>query len=125
MTVFNLSAQLQHPKAPALYQDCYCYDDAEHGVFAEPLIHQTTATLQKLISAQPQRIRLSFSKHQQPDWQGTIVRLDYVEGDPDGSDYAVTPVDAPDAKPLPAWLCKHLEDFFDVPPATFYCCISS
>lgn len=124
MTTFNLKARLNHSQAPALYQDCYCYDDELHGVFAEPLIHQTTATLQKLISAQPQHIHLSFSEKQQPDWQGTIVRLDYVEGDPDGSDYRVTPVDALNAKPLPAWLCVHLSDFFDVPPTTFYCCIS-
>ena len=69
MTIFNLTAQLKHPEAPALYKDCFCYDEPSLGITAEPLIHITTAAIQKLLApATPQQIQLAFSTELQPDW---------------------------------------------------------
>ena len=66
MTVFNLTAQLNHPEAPTLYKDCFCYDEPSLGITAEPLIHITTAAIQKLLApAQPQQIQLTFSTEHQ------------------------------------------------------------
>ena len=74
--------------------------------------------------AQPQQIQLSFSTEHQPEWHGVVTELTFIEGDADGSTYEVTPVGTTTAEPLPVWLCAHLLDYFDVPPTTFYCCIS-
>jgi hypothetical protein len=125
MTVFNLTAQLNHPEAPALYKDCFCYDEPSLGITAEPLIHITTAAIQKLLSpAQPQEIQLTFSTEHQPEWRGVVTELTYVEGDADGSAYEVTPVGSSTTRPLPVWLCPRLMDYFSEPPQTFFCSIS-
>lgn len=50
MTAYNLTALLNHPEADALYKSCFCYDDPQHQVTAEPLIHITTSAIQKLIA---------------------------------------------------------------------------
>lgn len=125
MTIFNLTAQLNHPEAAALYSDCFCYDEPRLGIVAEPLIHITTAAIQKLVApATPQQIQLSFSTEHQPDWGGVITELTFIEGDEDGSTYEVTPVGTTTDEPLPVWLCAHLLDYFPSPPTTFYCSIS-
>ena len=38
MTVFSLT---NHPEAPALYKDCFCYHEPSLGITAEPLINIT------------------------------------------------------------------------------------
>ena len=125
MTVFNLTAQLVHPEATALYKACLCYDEPSLGITAEPLIHITTAAIQKLLApAQPQQIQLSFSTALQPDWSGVVTELTYIEGDADGSTYEVTPVGTSTTRPFPVWLCVHLTDYFTEPPQTFFCSIS-
>jgi len=124
MTVFNLTARLNHPEAPALYKDCFCYDEPSLDITAEPLIHITTAAIQKLLApATPQQIQLTFSTEHQPDWSGVVTELTFVEGDADGSTYVVTPVGTSTTRPLPVWLCAHLLDYFDSPPQTFFCSI--
>ena len=125
MTVFNLTAQLSHTEAPDLYKDCFCYDEPSLGITAEPLIHITTAAIQKLLApATPQQIQLTFSTELQPDWSGVVTELTFIEGDTDGSSYEVTPVGTRTARPLPVWLCAHLTDYFSEPPQTFFCLIS-
>ena len=125
MTAFNLSAQLNHPQAPDLYKDCFCYDEPRLGIVAEPLIHITTAAIQKLLApATPQQIELSFSTELQPGWRGVVTELTFVEGEEDGSTYEVTPVGTSAASPLPVWLCAHLTDYFSVPPKSVFCSIT-
>ena len=125
MTVFNLTAKLNHPEAPDLYKDCFCYDDPRLGIVAEPLIHITTAAIQRLLApAQPQQIQLIFSTEKQADWGGVITQLTFVDCDADGSTYQVMPVGDSTANPLSVWLCAHLTDYFDKPPLKFYCSIS-
>lgn len=125
MTAFNLTAQLNHPQSPALYKDCFCYDEPRLGIVAEPLIHITTAAIQKLVApAQPQQIQLNFSTEHQPDWSGVVTELTFIESDVDGSSYEVTPVGTSTARSLPVWLCPRLMDYFPSPPQTFFCSIT-
>lgn len=89
--------------------------------YAQTNSASTSAAIQKLLApATPQQIQLSFSTELQPDWDGVITELTFVEGDADGSTYPVTPVGISIDEPLPVWLCIHLTDYFSVPPQTFY-----
>jgi hypothetical protein len=66
----QITARLNHPDAGDLYKDCFCYDDAEQGLIAEPLVHQTTAVIHKLFGGQaPEVITLTFSSEGDPQWK--------------------------------------------------------
>ena len=148
--VFQLTAQLQHPEAGSLYSSCYCYNEPSLGIVAEPLVPITTAAIQYLLGGRhpmsvtdndsdwcpPQQIQLTFSEEQSPDWDsGVVVELNFLDGDADGSTYAITPL-SPQTSVVRAlaaeqlyghlecWLCIHLTDYFNKPPARFFCQIT-
>ena len=124
MNSFSITAHLNHPHAPAIYKDAYCYDEVSLGIVAEPLVHITTSAIQKLLAAKPDQINLNFSTEAQTNWTGVTVQLTFVEADDDGSHYEVVPVGDPLAEPIPCWLCQRLLDYFPAPPQTFYCSIT-
>ena len=124
MNSFSISATLNHPEAPAIYKDAYCYDEPSLGIIAEPLVHITTTTIQQLLAAKPVQVNLNFSTEVQDDWTGVVVQLTFIESDVDGSTYQVNPVGDKFAEPLPVWLCARLTDYFSEPPQTFYCSIN-
>ena len=142
----TLTARLHHPGAGAKYHDCYCYDDA--FTTAEPLIHETTATIQYLLSChpryrndkhlyEPEVIQLQFTASPPEHWpnEGIVCELNFLRQEDDFSIYAVSiagPEDAADefsarglfvSDPL-APLCPHLLDYFPEPPERFYCQIT-
>ena len=93
---FTLTAVKQHSKADELYKDCYCYDD--EYVTAEPLVHQTTETIDRLFEFHkadpPQAVKIDFSRHCQDlelDDQSILVYMFTINQDEDGTTYSVNP----------------------------------
>jgi hypothetical protein len=134
----QITARLNHPDAGDLYKDCFCYDDAEQGLIAEPLVHQTTAVIHKLFGGQaPEVITLTFSSEGDPQWkqeEHPIAFLHHPTPDTDGTSgttYICDPVhpealeeawmDALGEPVWTVWLCEHLFDFFPSRPDSFFC----
>ena len=136
----TITALKRHPKATEAWQDCYCYDD-EH-VTAEPLVPQTTDTIDELFVLQgldkPEVVRIEFAERVEgngwttDDQDAVIVYLNSAEAVNDGTSYIVNPL-FPDRlenawmdagmlgePPLVAWLCSHLCDYFPTPPKEFF-----
>lgn len=147
---FSFVGRLDHPLASDIYRHCYCYDDQVAGVYAEPLVAQTTAVVQFLFGSAhpddvsqfnlygkhvPQKVRFDFAADLaavQGNDSDLIVCLDFLESDGDGSTYAVTALSplalqaradmaVAEHGALKVWLCSHIEDYFPSPPQTFYC----
>ena len=134
----TIVATKDHPKAPKIYKDCYCYTD-EH-VEGEPLVHQTTAVIEKLFEWQdlkaPDAVEISFTAHdpERFDKHNPVLYLHHMEPDEDelGCTYIVDllhPTKLSDRwlaselegdDPLTAWLCEHILDYFESPPSHFY-----
>jgi hypothetical protein len=141
--LFQLTARLNHPDLAAAYAGCYAYDEQTLGLVAEPLVHSTTAVIQYLFGAPhpvertsltdvttPEVVSLTFStdRKQLPDASDAVVQLSLTDADDDGSNYAVKVLHSSHKisamrteRPLTAWLCSHLCDYFSAPPDVFYC----
>jgi len=144
-TTFQLTAQLDHPQIATAYEGCYSYDEPALGIIAEPLVPSTTAVIQHCFGAphpddrtsitdthSPSSVVLSFSteRTQLPATADALVELRLTASDGDGSDYGVrvlhskhNPLATQAERPLTAWLCSHLGDYFDEPPALFFCAL--
>lgn len=46
----TITARLNHPKAHESYKDCYCFDNEELGLVAEPFVESTTEVIQKALA---------------------------------------------------------------------------
>ena len=143
---FQITARLHHPELAAAYEGCYAYDEQTVGLVAEPLVHSTTAVIQFLFGAPhpverlsltdvdaPDVVTLTFSadNKQLPDSSDAAVQLTLKDTDVDGSNYAVKVLHSSHKlaavraeRPLTAWLCTHLCDYFSSPPNVFYCALS-
>ena len=143
-TPFQLTARLKHPEISTAYAGCYAYDEPSIGLIAEPLVHSTTAVIQHLFGAphpdersslfdphSPECVVLTFSTDRQrlPS-ADALVQLRLTDTDDDGSDYIVSVLHSSHKipasrteRPLNAWLCQHLCDYFSAPPDVFYCAI--
>ena len=96
---YTITALKRHPKATEAWQDCYCYDD-EH-VTAEPLVQQTTETIDDLFVLQgldaPEVVRIEFAAQVQgngwstDDKDAVIVYLNSAEPVNGGTSYLVNP----------------------------------
>ena len=137
MTIKTLTAQLNHPQGGELYKECYCYDDSDLGIVAEPFVHDATETIicafafAGLASTTnpPSIIRLSFtadlSDELETDNLILLLTHDHAE---DGYNYYQSKIIFPDdaaanqaiadelIEPPLVPLCPHLLDYFDVPP---------
>ena len=145
MTTHTIVARKNHPKADEFYNDCYCYDD--QYVKAEPLIHQTTATIDKLFTLQgldaPKAVNIDFCLDAKAagwlyDGNPDVVVTYLTEAlrELDGTTYIVNPFFPEELErqwleseligepPLEAWLCQHLCDYFPVVPQSFFCKIT-
>ena len=140
--IHTITARLNHPQAGAIYQDCYCYDEASIDLVAEPLVHETTECIQYALrcdpryrnNAKPEWIQLSFGLEEPEDLHpdAVLVLLEFEKQDEDMSMYEVTVV-APKAAmtefsmrglfgcDATAALCPHLMDYFPEPPKHFWC----
>lgn len=138
MSIQTITARLQHPSAGANYQDCYCFDAAEHGLVAEPFVPSATAaiaaavaSLQPLpqggIPTPPAAVELRFSTDSLealgPDPESTSsawVVLNLLGPVDDGHDYDMLVLEPGDAViqysicygTLQLWLCPVLLDYF-------------
>ena len=144
-STFQLTARLDHPQLSTAYTGCYSYYEEALGIVAEPLVYSTTAVIQHCFGAphpddrtsttdkhSPSCVVLSFSteRTQLPATTDALVELRLTASDDDGSDYGVrvlhshrNPSATQAGRPLTAWLCRHLGDYFDEPPALFFCAL--
>ena len=129
--------------------DLYLYDDAPKGVFKEPLVRSTTDAIHCiLLSAglwdddklKPKRVTLRFAAISDDalrmnSTELPIVRLHHTGRDHDMSTYLIEgwfPQSFTDEMdfmddmggPTTVELCEHLMDYFEKPPAIFYCQVS-
>ncbi len=147
MTFHTIIATYQHPQAAIAYKDCYCYDEPNFNLIAEPLVHDATEVIiGAMICARlskpkenPKQIKLTFSED--PNYfqsvndpvckDNVVVHLTYVKAEDDYSMYS-SEVIAPEAAAVQAALaelvvedplvplCPHLMDYFPSPPKEFY-----
>jgi hypothetical protein len=137
--VFTITARLNHPQAGAAYKDCYCFDNEELGLVAEPLVDSATAAIHKAlrhlddrwIDAPPEVVQLRFcADHPDPlatppeGSESVQVQLTKVGPKDDGHDYRMPWIMEPgDAVFNMAfcrgeewtshlWLCPVLLDYF-------------
>lgn len=144
-TTFQLTARLDHPQIATAYTGCYSYDEPRLAIVAEPLVPSTTAVIQHCFGAPhpddrtsitdkhaPSCVVLSFSteRTQLPATADALVELRLTASDDDGSDYGVSvfhskhnPLATQAGRPLTAWLCRHLGDYFTTPPVLFFCAL--
>ncbi len=137
--VFTITARLNHPQAGASYKDCYCFDNEELGLVAEPLVDSATAAIAQAlrllddqwIEAPPEVVTLRFCADD-PDLLGTptdglasvMVQLTKEGPKDDGHDYSMPWIMEPEHAifnaaycrkepwPVTLWLCPVLLDYF-------------
>ena len=143
MTFHTIIATYQHPQAAIAYKDCYCYDEPNFNLIAEPLVHDATqAIIGALIEAKhcksanpPKKIILTFTEDPDQDeffdLVNPVVHLTYVKDEDDYSMYDSEVIHPEKAAysagihdllveiPLVP-LCPHLLDYFSSPPKEFY-----
>ena len=109
----TITARLNHPQAPDTYKDCYCFDNPEMDLVAEPFVESATKCIKKAMewSSIPvaEKVQLTFiaddvelamatfKKEQHP-----VLDLSLRRPDKDGHLYEVI-LDWPDGKPLDDW----------------------
>lgn len=137
-------ATKSHPLASAFYNDCYCFDEPQFDLIAEPFVQSATAAIDQAIDCHPtlkptQAVRLQFSTTpltlDDPS-AGVLVELTRLFPENDGHWYAVDVIAPEDAAvecgtrslfntyPTDAWLCPVLQRYFGAAPATFQCLIT-
>ena len=144
MTIQAITGICPHPQAPAAYESCYCYDSPEHGLIAEPIVHDATEAITIALahagickaSEPPESVLLQFTDDVTDvnDFKDGAVVLELkFNKQADGfTFYDVTltlPIRAAmnaamadivsEGLPL-APLCSHLTDYFDQAPSTLY-----
>jgi hypothetical protein len=144
MTIQAITGICPHPQAPVAYANCYCYDAAEFGLIAEPIVHDATEAIVLALAHAgickandpPKKVQLQFTdaKADVADFKAdsTVLKLTFDKQEDGFSFYAVTLIAPKQAAmnaamadiisevfPL-APLCEHLNDYFEQAPATLY-----
>ena len=144
MTLYTLLARYNHPEASKAYDGCYSYDDSKFDLVAEPLVHDATQAIicamaaadMCLTSTPPPTIKLDFTNNSITVKEFTdddlVIELTYDSYSDDDFNVYTSTVVSPDKAaldsqiaddfngPTSVSLCKHLMDYFLVPPKKFW-----
>lgn len=138
MTIQTITARLNHPRASAQYSDCYCFDNEQFGLIAEPFVPSATVAIRVALDClrtandgtgpSGQEVTLRFCadhpkalQHDENDLSSVLVQLTLIGPTDDGHDYEMTfilePEDALYAYGLShstqrLWLCPVLLRYF-------------
>ena len=140
IVVHTIDAQLHHPQAAAAWRECYCFDNEEMGLVAEPFVESATEAIEILCSCllgetcKPERVRLHVCADDvmplmQDPLQGVLAELQLVGPKDDGHDYHLSHVIEPDTAAFgyahgydlhTLWLCPVLTQYFGGAPRFLY-----
>ena len=144
MTLYSLIATYNHPEASKAYEGCYSYNDPKFDLVAEPLVQDATQAILCAMAAAgmcststpPPTIKLDFTNNSITVKEFTdddlVIELTYDSYSDDDFNVYTSTVVSPDKAaldsqiaddfngPTSVSLCKHLMDYFLVPPKKFW-----
>jgi len=143
MTIHTITAIYNHPEADKAYANCYCYDEPQLDLVAEPLVHDATEAIISSLCLSgkfkndtiPTKIKLHFTDDADEADEfledDVVVELEYLEQENDFSMYDFTVI-SPEYAAVNAALaghyvlfpavplCPHLMDYFEEPPRSLF-----
>jgi len=144
MTIQSITGICPHPQAPAAYTNCYCYDSPEHGLIAEPIVHDATEAITLALAhagickatEPPESVLLQFTDDVNDVTSfkdgAVVLELQFNKQEDGFTFYNVTltlPIRAALNASMAgivssvfpsAPLCEHLLDYYEQAPSTLY-----
>jgi hypothetical protein len=139
----SITARLNHPQASEVYKNCYCFDNPEMDLIAEPFVHSTTEVIKKALEwckyPPSQFVELNFTdsedlafkQFRSTSWPTLLLNL--LRPDNGGHDYGTLCLFPERAQEnwaneafgnesrFDCWLCPVLLQYFPEPPKEIYC----
>ena len=137
----TISARLNHPEASQAYKDCYCFDNPETDLIAEPFVHSTTEVIReslKWATLPPSEfVKLRFTDNEVSGMHSLkqegypVVVLNLLKPEEDGNNYKAMCTypskafanwaKASLAYEWKCWLCPVLLQYFTEVPKDIFC----